>query len=100
MISKEEFEKALGLIEDYNYYEGVNRENKIDYKTQDNARMVIKRYIEEKEKQKETLDILKENAHLYVNDVNKDVKSIQINITTCNDNFNKVEEWLENGNNI
>ena len=40
------------------------------------------------------LEILKENANLYVNDVNKNVKSIQINITTCDDNFNKVEEWL------
>lgn len=45
----------------------------------------------------EVLDILKENAHLYVHNVNKDVKAIQINITTCNDNFNKVEEWLSNG---
>jgi len=44
----------------------------------------------------EILEILKENAILYVNDINKNVKSIQINITTCDYNFNKVEEWLNN----
>ena len=52
--------------------------------------------IDKVKKQKKILEILKENAHLYVNDINKEVKSIQINITTCDDNFNKVEEWLDN----
>lgn len=52
-------------------------------------------FLEGLSKDLEVLDILKENAHLYVNNVNKDVKSIQITITTCNDNFNKVEEWLD-----
>ena len=42
----------------------------------------------------EILDILKENATLYIYDVNKEVKSIQITITTCNDGFDKVEGWL------
>ena len=50
--------------------------------------------LEQKEKQNKILDILKENATLYINDINKEVKSIQINITTCDDNFNKVEKWL------
>ncbi len=45
---------------------------------------------------KEVLEILKEKAYLYVNDVNKDVKSIQINITTCDDRFKQIEEWLDN----
>lgn len=50
--------------------------------------------VEELIKDLEVLEILKEKAHLYVNNVNKDVKSIQISITTCDDRFDKVEEWL------
>ncbi len=42
----------------------------------------------------EVLDILKENATLNI--VNKDVKSIQITITTCDDRFQQIEEWLNN----
>lgn len=53
--------------------------------------------LEQKEKQSKILDILKERAYLYVNEVNKDVKSIQINITTCDDNFGEVEVWLNGG---
>ena len=54
----------------------------------------IKELRVEIQKQDMILEILKENVHLYVNNVNKDVKAIQITITTCDDNFNKVEEWL------
>lgn len=84
MTSNEKLEELISSAFgcDIMYYQGEYEEE-------------IKLYLELKQDLK-VLDILKENAHLYVNDVNKDVKSIQINITTCNDNFNKVEGWLEN----
>ena len=56
----------------------------------------VQEALDQKEKQDKILSILKENAIKYVNEINKDVKSIQITITTCDDNFNKVEEWLDN----
>ena len=42
----------------------------------------------------EVLEILKGNAKLYVSNINKEVKYIQISITTCDNRFDKVEEWL------
>lgn len=42
----------------------------------------------------EILEILKENANLYVSEFNKEVKYIQISITTCDKRFEKVEGWL------
>lgn len=47
-------------------------------------------------KQQEILEILKENAILNIDSNNKDVQSIQINITTCNERFNQVKEMLDN----
>lgn len=46
------------------------------------------------EKDLEILEILKGNANLFVNNINKEVKYIQISITTCDNRFNKVEGWL------
>ncbi len=44
----------------------------------------------------EILEILKKKAYFYSINKNPKVASIEIHITTLDDNFNEVEEWLEN----
>lgn len=44
----------------------------------------------------EILELLKKKAYFYSINENPKVASIQINVTTLDDNFDKVEEWVNN----
>lgn len=82
MTSKEKIEELHNFIDKIS-----NKIGTLDY-------LCYQNYLDDIKKDLEILDILKGNANLYVSDINKEVKYIQISITTCDNRFEKVEGWL------
>lgn len=86
--------ECLKNLEKEKEFDVVSQNFDYHYLLSEEALEQVKQALLKAQEQDKILEILKDNANLYVSEIWEEIKYIQISITSCDKRFEKVKEWL------